>query len=262
MTRGPLGLAALAAAFLAIAATARAGEPSGREVRRLGLVAFAEAAVDGPPGTAAVIRVVRNRAADPDFPDDACAAVAQVAQFQPVARSAVLRRVVRDPEGYDIPRAVGAQAHGADRRARVPGRAPAGRGAGRAGARLRRGRGRPPRGPAGAACRGDDGGAVGVATAPWQRGTEIPRRNRLFQLQHFRGFRRVAEGVQQTGNCCTGKPTSAPSLSKGLARTYPATCRHRSLLPRGLPGLGPKGFRGSKPRVLPLDDRALFPAAP
>src|SRR4051794_32557338 len=109
MTRGPLGLAALAAAFLAAAATARAGEPSGREVRRLGLVAFTEAAVDGPTGMAAVIRVVRDRVADPRFPDDACAVVAQVAQFQPVAQSAVLQRVVRDPEGYNIPQAVGAR---------------------------------------------------------------------------------------------------------------------------------------------------------
>src|SRR4051794_1074563 len=109
MTRRSPGLAALAAGFLAIAATARAGEPSGREVRCLGLVAFTEAAVDGPPGMAAVIRVVRDRAADPRFPHDACAVVAQVAQFQPVARSVVLRRVVRDPGGYDIPRAVGAR---------------------------------------------------------------------------------------------------------------------------------------------------------
>jgi len=109
MTRGPLGLVALAAAFLAVAATAWAGEPSGREVRCLGLVAFTEAAVDGPPGMAAVIRVVRNRVADPRFPADACAVVAQVAQFQPVAQSAVLRRVVRDPEGYNIAQVVGAR---------------------------------------------------------------------------------------------------------------------------------------------------------
>src|SRR3954453_5569325 len=108
MTRRSPGLAALGAGFLAVAATARAGEPSGREVRCLGLVAFAEAAVDGSPGMAAVIRVVRNHAADPRFPDDACAVVAQVAQFQPVAQSAVLQKVVRDPEGYDIPQGVGA----------------------------------------------------------------------------------------------------------------------------------------------------------
>ena len=109
MTRRSPGLVALAAGFLAAAATARAGEPSGREVRCLGLVAFTEAAVDGPPGMAAVIRVVRNRMADPGFPDDACAVVAQVAQFQPVAQSAVLQKVVRDPEGYDIPQVVGAR---------------------------------------------------------------------------------------------------------------------------------------------------------
>ena len=109
MTRGPLGFAALAAAVLTAAATAHAGEPSGREVRCPGLVAFAEAAVDGPTGMAAVVRVVRNRTADPRFPDDACAAVAQVTQFQPVARSAVLPRVARDPEGYDIAQVVGAR---------------------------------------------------------------------------------------------------------------------------------------------------------
>src|SRR4051812_41675899 len=131
MTGRSLGLTALAAAVLAIAVTARAGEPSGREVRCLGLVAFTEAVVDGPPGMAAVIRVVRNRAADPGFPDDACAVVAQVAQFQPVAQSAVLQKVVRDPEGYDIPQVVGARSpHArrllleAQRLARQPPRAP------------------------------------------------------------------------------------------------------------------------------------------
>ena len=51
----------------------------------------------------AVIRVVRNRMADPRFPDDACAVIAQVAQFQPIAQSDVLQKVVRDPEGYSIP---------------------------------------------------------------------------------------------------------------------------------------------------------------
>ena len=109
MTRGPLALVALTAAFFTATATVRAGEPSGREIRCLGIVAFTEAAIDGPPGMAAVIRVVRNRMADPRFPDDACAVIAQVAQFQPVAQSAVLQRVVRDPEGYNIPQVVGAR---------------------------------------------------------------------------------------------------------------------------------------------------------
>src|SRR4051812_50225904 len=109
MTRRSPGLAALGAGFLTIAATARAGEPSGPEVRSLGLVAFAEAAVDGPPGMAAVTRVVRNRTADPRFPDDACAAVARVAQSQPVARSAVLRRDGGRPPGSYHPPAAGAR---------------------------------------------------------------------------------------------------------------------------------------------------------
>ena len=80
---------------------------SGREVRCLAMVAYAEAAVDGLPGMTAVMRVVRNRMADPRFPDEACAVVAQVAQFQPVAQSAVLRQVVRDPEGYSLPQVLG-----------------------------------------------------------------------------------------------------------------------------------------------------------
>lgn len=89
-------------AGLALATGADAA-PSNREVRCLALVAYTEAAVDGVAGMAAVIRVVRNRMADPRFPDDACAVIAQVAQFQPIAQSDVLKMVVRDPEGYSIP---------------------------------------------------------------------------------------------------------------------------------------------------------------
>lgn len=104
----------LPAALLPIsAAAAVAAEPSGREVRCLALVAYAEAAVDGPAGMAAVIRVVRNRMADPRFPDDACAVIAQVAQFQPIQRSDVLRKVARDPEGYSLPRVLGLRSAGA-----------------------------------------------------------------------------------------------------------------------------------------------------
>ena len=77
--------------------------PSNREVRCLALVAYTEAAVDGLPGMAAVIRVVRNRMADPRFPNDACAVILQVAQFQPIAQSELLQKVARDPEGYSIP---------------------------------------------------------------------------------------------------------------------------------------------------------------
>jgi spore germination cell wall hydrolase CwlJ-like protein len=95
------------ALLVALGRPAGADGPTGREVRCLALVAYTEAAVDGEAGMAAVIRVVRNRMADPRFPDEACAVVAQVAQFQPVVRSAVLRQVVRDPEGYSLPQVLG-----------------------------------------------------------------------------------------------------------------------------------------------------------
>jgi spore germination cell wall hydrolase CwlJ-like protein len=95
------------AVLVALGRPACADAPSGREVRCLALVAYTEAAVDGEAGMAAVIRVVRNRMADSRFPDDACTVVAQVAQFQPVAQSAVLQQVVRDPEGYSIPQVLG-----------------------------------------------------------------------------------------------------------------------------------------------------------
>jgi spore germination cell wall hydrolase CwlJ-like protein len=95
------------ALLMALGRPACADGPTGREVRCLALVAYTEAAVDGEAGMAAVIRVVRNRMADPRFPDEACAVVAQVAQFQPVAQSAVLRQVVRDPEGYSLPQVLG-----------------------------------------------------------------------------------------------------------------------------------------------------------
>jgi hypothetical protein len=64
---------------------------------------------------AAVIRVVRNRMADPRFPGDACAVIAQAGQFQPVTESAVLRQVARDPEGYSIPQVLGARSPAARR---------------------------------------------------------------------------------------------------------------------------------------------------
>jgi hypothetical protein len=89
--------------------------PAGREVRCLAMIAYAEAAVDGVEGMAAVIRVVRNRMADARFPGDACAVVAQAGQFQPVTESAALRQVARDPEGYSIPAVLGARSPGARR---------------------------------------------------------------------------------------------------------------------------------------------------
>jgi spore germination cell wall hydrolase CwlJ-like protein len=103
------GLPVLMAAVVILVGAVPAGaeEPSQREVRCLALIAYAEAAVDGIPGMTAVIRVVRNRMADPRFPDDACAVIAQAVQFQPIAQSAVLKKVVQDPEGYSIPQVLG-----------------------------------------------------------------------------------------------------------------------------------------------------------
>ncbi len=88
---------------------------SGREIRCLALVGYTEAAVDGTDGMAAVIRVVRNRMADPRFPGDACAVILQVAQFQPIQQSDVLRKVARDPEGYSIPQVLGLRTPGSRR---------------------------------------------------------------------------------------------------------------------------------------------------
>jgi spore germination cell wall hydrolase CwlJ-like protein len=64
---------------------------------------------------AAVIRVVRNRMADPRFPGDACAVILQVAQFQPIAQSDILQKVARDPEGYSIPQILGLRNPGSRR---------------------------------------------------------------------------------------------------------------------------------------------------
>ena len=101
-------LRTLAVVLLALGApTAPAAALSGAEVRCLALVAYTEAAVDGVPGMTAVIRVVRNRMADPRYPDDACAVILEVAQFQPIQQSAVLQKVARDPEGYSIPQVLG-----------------------------------------------------------------------------------------------------------------------------------------------------------
>lgn len=88
---------------------------AGREARCLALIAYTEAAVDGPDGMAAVIQVVRNRMADPRFPSDACAVIAELAQFQPIAQSAVLQKVVLDPEGYNIPQVLGLRSPAARR---------------------------------------------------------------------------------------------------------------------------------------------------
>ncbi len=65
------------------------------------MIAVLEAAGEGEAGMAAVIEVVKNRAADRRFPDDACAVVAQDRQFQPVGEWPALKRALAQPASFD-----------------------------------------------------------------------------------------------------------------------------------------------------------------
>lgn len=86
-----------------------------RESRCLAMIAYAEAAVDGERAMAAVIRVVRNRIADADFPEDACAVALQSGQFQPVGERPALAAALRDPLGYSPFTVLGARGPAARR---------------------------------------------------------------------------------------------------------------------------------------------------
>jgi hypothetical protein len=87
-------LASLLGAADAAAAAGRGGL-AGRERDCAALVAYLEASVEGLRGMEAVVRVVRNRMADPRFPRTACAVVAQDGQFQPMEERPALKRLVR-----------------------------------------------------------------------------------------------------------------------------------------------------------------------
>jgi hypothetical protein len=100
-TRIMAGLALLA---LTGGTAVAADTVSGREVRCLAMVAYAEAAVDGQPGMTAVMRVVRNRMADPRFPRAACGVVGQDGQFQPMEERLALKRAVRAGGPLDLKR--------------------------------------------------------------------------------------------------------------------------------------------------------------
>lgn len=88
----------LLAMLPAFANPARAASPA---ARCLALIAVLEAAGEGEAGMAAVIEVVRNRAADPRFPDEACAVIAQDRQFQPVGEWPALKRALARPASLD-----------------------------------------------------------------------------------------------------------------------------------------------------------------
>ena len=72
------------------------------------MIAYAEAATDGPAGMLAVMKVVHNRIADPRFADDACAVALEPGQFQPVGEQPALRRALSEPERRSLAEAVGA----------------------------------------------------------------------------------------------------------------------------------------------------------
>ncbi len=74
--------------------------PPERDTRCLALIAYAEAAGEGPAGMAAVMQVVRNRAGDPRFPGDDCAVAVEPGQFQPVDESPALRAALLHPDRY------------------------------------------------------------------------------------------------------------------------------------------------------------------
>jgi hypothetical protein len=65
------------------------------------MIAVLEAAGEGESGMAAVIEVVNNRTADPRFPGEACAVIAQDRQFQPVGEWPALRRALAQPASFD-----------------------------------------------------------------------------------------------------------------------------------------------------------------
>jgi len=96
-----LALAPLLAAFAA-AAEQLPGPPADRAAACIAAVAYAEAAGEGGAGIEAVVRVVRNRMADPRFPKDACAVVTSPGEFQPVGDSRRLRGALTAPGVPDL----------------------------------------------------------------------------------------------------------------------------------------------------------------
>jgi hypothetical protein len=85
--------------LLALGPTAGAAT-SERDTRCLALIAYAEAAGEGPAGMAAVMHVVRNRTRDPRFAGDDCAVTLEPGQFQPVDESPALRAALLHPDRY------------------------------------------------------------------------------------------------------------------------------------------------------------------
>ena len=99
-------LVALAASLMS--AGSHAAQADDRQRRCLTLVAYAEAATEGPLGMLAVMKVIRNRMTHASFADDACAVALQPGQFQPVAERPDLRRALQAPENGSLAAVAGA----------------------------------------------------------------------------------------------------------------------------------------------------------
>jgi len=99
-------LVALAASLMPAASHAALADD--RQRRCLTLVAYAEAATEGPLGMLAVMKVIRNRMAHASFAGDACAVALQRGQFQPVAERPELRRALQAPENGSLAAVAGA----------------------------------------------------------------------------------------------------------------------------------------------------------
>lgn len=91
-----------ALALLLVSPDAASGAVSERERRCLAVLAYAEAAGDGAAGMLAVMRVVHNRMAHPDFAGNACEVALAPGQFQPVTERPELRQALASPDGRSL----------------------------------------------------------------------------------------------------------------------------------------------------------------
>ncbi len=104
----PAIILAIIVLLLPIAPVDASAATSDRERRCLAMIAYAEAATEGPAGMLAVMKVVHNRVVHPHFAGDACAVALEPGQFQPVGDRPSLRLALAAPAGRSLSDAVGA----------------------------------------------------------------------------------------------------------------------------------------------------------
>jgi hypothetical protein len=97
MGRWPRTFLAVSVLLVVPGGPTRSAEVQDRERRCLTMIAYAEAGGEGAAGMLAVMKVVRNRIANPGFADDACTVALEPGQFQPVAERPRLRRALVAP---------------------------------------------------------------------------------------------------------------------------------------------------------------------